>query len=153
MALAAAAAGVGYAAHSLTLETSKFHLLPLHQRYATLYKDYAEDFGQLEDIVFVVESPAIETSTAYASRLAGGLRAGARGTSRAIYPTHANRLEAHALLYLPVDTLRMALDTVASQEHLLADFAVPPTLDRLVDGINQHIGATFLPDALPGADT
>ena len=66
-----AALGVGYAAHSLTIETSKFHLLPLHQRYATLYKDYAEDFGQLEDIVVVVQSPAVDTSTAYAARLAG----------------------------------------------------------------------------------
>src|SRR5688500_12997463 len=145
MALAAAAAGVGYAAHSLTLETSKFHLLPLHQRYATLYKDYAEDFGQLEDIVVVVEGPAVETSTAYAARLAGVLRAGTLGTARVSYRIDANRLEAHALLYLPLDTLRGALDTVASQEELLADFAATPTLDRLVDGINQRLGAAFLP--------
>src|SRR5712664_3188982 len=61
VAFAFAALGVGYAAHSLTLETSKFHLLPLHQRYATLYKDYAEDFGQLEDIVVVVQSADVET--------------------------------------------------------------------------------------------
>jgi hopanoid biosynthesis associated RND transporter like protein HpnN len=147
VALAAAAAGVGYAAHSLTLETSKFHLLPLHQRYATLYKDYAEDFGQLEDIVVVVESPAVETSTAYAARLAGILRTGALGTARVSYRIDANRLEAHALLYLPLDTLRDTLATVASQEELLADFAATPTLDRLVDGINQHFGATFLPGA------
>src|SRR6185503_12824232 len=71
VAFALAALGVGYAAHSLTIETSKFHLLPLHQRYATLYKDYAEDFGQLEDIVVVVQGPAVDTSTAYAARLAG----------------------------------------------------------------------------------
>jgi hopanoid biosynthesis associated RND transporter like protein HpnN len=147
VALAAAAAGVGYAAHSLTLETSKFHLLPLHQRYATLYKDYAEDFGQLEDIVVVVESPAVETSTAYAARLAGILRAGALGTARVSYRIDANHLEAHALLYLPLDTLRATLASVASQEELLADFAATPTLDRLVDGINQHFGATFLPGA------
>jgi uncharacterized protein len=147
VALAAAAAGLGYAAHSLTLETSKFHLLPLHQRYATLYKDYAEDFGQLEDIVVVVESPAVETSTAYAARLADVLRAGALGTARVSYRIDANRLEAHALLYLPLDTLRDALDTVASQEELLADFAATPTLDRLVDGINQRLGATLLPGA------
>jgi uncharacterized protein len=154
LALAAAAGGVGYAAHSLTLETSKFHLLPLHQRYAILYKDYAEDFAQLEDIVVVVESPAVETSTAYAARLAGVLRAGALGTARVSYRIDANRLEAHALLYLPLDTLRGALDTVASQEELLADFAATPTLDRLVDGINQRFGATFLPSAFgSGGDT
>jgi uncharacterized protein len=153
VALAAAAGSVGYAAHSLTLETSKFHLLPLHQRYATLYKQYAEDFGQLEDIVVVVESPAVETSTAYAARLAGVLRAGALGTARVSYRIDANRLDAHALLYLPLDTLRGTLDTVASQEELLADFAATPTLDRLVDGINQHFGATFLPGVFgPGGE-
>jgi hypothetical protein len=101
-----AALGIGYAAHSLTLETSKFHLLPLHHRYAALYKDYAEDFGQLEDIVVVVESPATETSTAYAARLATALRDGGLGTARISYRIDASRLEAHALLYLPLDTLR-----------------------------------------------
>src|SRR5580765_2584618 len=94
MALAFAAVGAGYAALSLTLETSKFHLLPLHQRSAMLYKSYAEDFGQLEDIVVVVESPAIETSTAYAARLASVLREGALGTARISYRIDASRLEA-----------------------------------------------------------
>ena len=149
--LATAAVSVGYAAHSLTFETSKFHLLPLHQPYATLYKGYAEDFGQLEDIVVVVESPAVETSTAYAARLATILRAGALGSARISYRIDASRLEAHALLYLPLDTLRTTLDTIAGQEDLLADFAATPTLDRLVDGINQYVGATFLPGAFgPG---
>jgi uncharacterized protein len=152
LAVALAALGAGYAAHSLTLETSKFHLLPLHQRYATLYKDYAEDFGQLEDIVVVVESAEVETSTAYAARLAGVLRAGALGTARISYRIDASRLEAHTLLYLPLETLRATLDTVASQEELLADFAATPTLDRLVDGINQHLGATFLPGVFGGED-
>ena len=146
MAFAFAALGAGYAAHSLTLETSKFHLLPLHQRYAVLYKNYAEDFGQLEDIVVVVEGPEIETSTAYAARLAGVLRRGALGTARISYRIDASRREAYGLLYLPLDTLRTMLDTVASQEELLGDFAAAPTLDRLVAGINQSIGATFLPE-------
>jgi hypothetical protein len=56
-----AALGVGYAAHSLTLETSKFHQLPLHQRYASLYKTHAEDFAQLEAIVVVVQGQLVQT--------------------------------------------------------------------------------------------
>ena len=126
VAFALAALGTGYAAHSLTLETSKFHLLPLHHRYAALYKDYAEDFGQLEDIVVVVESPAVETSTAYAARLAQALRDGGLATARISYRIDASRLEARALLYLPLDTLRGTLDTVASHEELLAHFAASP---------------------------
>ena len=137
--------GVGYAAHALRLETSKFHLLPLHQPYATLYKDYVEDFGQLEDIVVVVQSSTVETSAAYAARLAGVLRDGAVGTARVTYQIDAARLQTHALLYVPLETLRDTLRTVASQEDLLADFAATPTLDRLVQGINQYIGSMFLP--------
>jgi uncharacterized protein len=141
-----AALGVGYTAYALRLETSKFHLLPLHQPYATLYKDYAEDFGQLEDIVVVVESPTVEISAAYAARLASVLRDGALGTARVSHQVDPTRLQTHALLYMPLDTLRDTLRTVAGQEELLADFAATPTLDRLVAGINQSIGSTFLPD-------
>jgi hopanoid biosynthesis associated RND transporter like protein HpnN len=151
VALVGAALSVGYAAHSLTLETSKFHLLPLHQGYATLYKSYAEDFGQLEDIVVVVQSPAVETSTAYAVRVATAVRGVIPATARISYRIDASRFEAHALLYLPLETLGRIFQAVASHEDLLAEFAATPTLDRLVAGINQSIGATFLPGAFgPG---
>jgi hopanoid biosynthesis associated RND transporter like protein HpnN len=153
VAVALATLGAGYAAHSLTLETSKFHLLPLHQRYATAYKNNAEDFGQLEDIVVVVQSPAVETSAAYAGRLASALHDGGLGTARVSYRIDATRFEAHALLYLPLDTLRDMLQTVAGQEDLLAGFAPAPTLDRLVDGVNQYVGGTFLPGVFgPGTE-
>lgn len=79
---ALATLGVGYAAHSLTLETFPFHLLPLHQRYVSPYKTHAEDFAQLEVIVVVVQSPAVETSTACAARLAGALRDAGLGGER-----------------------------------------------------------------------
>jgi hopanoid biosynthesis associated RND transporter like protein HpnN len=44
------------------------------------------------------------------------------------------------------------LDTAPGPDDLLADFAATPTLDRLVGGINQYVGAMFLPAVLgPGA--
>ena len=140
-----AALGAGYAWYGLTLETSKFHLLPANQPYATLYKSYSEDFGQLEDIVVVVQSPAVALSTAYAARLADVLRGGPLPTARITYRLDPAHLQGRGLLYLPVERLRSILDTVAIQEDLLADFAATPTLDRLVAGINQTVGSAFLP--------
>ena len=147
-----AALGGAYAWHALTLDTSKFHLLPTHQRYATLYKSYSEDFGQLEDIVVVIESPDGAVSKAYAARLARVLREGALATARINYRLDLPQLEGRELLYLPIETVRDLLQTVAAQEDLLGDFAETPTLDRLVTGINQGVGATFLP-AVFGPDT
>ena len=79
----------------------------------------------------VVQGPAVDTSTAYAARLAGVLRDGALGTARVSYQVDARRMEAHALLYLPVATLQDTLQTVATHEELLADFAATPTLAQL----------------------
>ena len=144
--------GLGYAAHSLTLETSKFSLLPSHQRYVTLYKEYSDDFGQLEDIVVVVQSPTVATSTAYAARLAGVLRGGALAASaRVSYRIDASRLDERGLVYLPLEALRDLLDSTATHEELLAAFAATPTLDRLVDGINQYVGAMLLPSVFGAA--
>src|SRR6185503_13104299 len=75
------------------------------------------------------------------------LHDGALGTARISHRIEASRLDRHALLYLPLDTLKDTLDTVASHESLLAEFAATPTLDQLVNGINQHMGAAFLPGA------
>ncbi len=147
-----AALGGGYAWHALTLQTSKFHLLPANQPYATLYKSYSEDFGQLEDIIVVVQSPAVDVSAAYAARLAGALRAGPLPAARTTYKVDAAHLQGRALLYLPVERLRNILETVAVQEDLLTDFAAKPTLDRLVAGINQTVGSGVLPAVLGSDD-
>jgi hopanoid biosynthesis associated RND transporter like protein HpnN len=148
-----AALGGGYAWQALTLETSKFHLLPAHQRYAALYKSYSEDFSHLEDIVVVVRSETVALSTAYAARLESALRGGSLRTARISYRLDPRHLEGRALLYQPVETLRNLLDTLAGQEDVLADFAATPTLDRLVASINQTVGSAFLPAVFePGSE-
>jgi hopanoid biosynthesis associated RND transporter like protein HpnN len=145
--------GGGYAWQALTLQTSKFHLLPVNQRYATLYKSYSEDFSHLEDIVVAVQSPTVALSKAYAARLAGALRDGSLATARISYRLDRDHFDERAMLYLPVETLRDLLDTLAGQEDVLADFAATPTLDRLVASINQGVGAGFLPSVFgPGSE-
>jgi len=132
--------GYGYAAHSLALDTSKFQLLPSNQRWATLYQDYSRDFSQLEDIVVAVQSPSVEMSAAYAARLERELRVGELRSARVTYRIDPRHLAAHGLLYLPLESVRGFFDTLASQEDLLTTFAAAPSLDHLVEGINQSTG-------------
>jgi hypothetical protein len=94
-----AAIGSGYAWHALTLDPSKFYLLPAHRPYATLYKSSSEDFGHLEDIVVVVQTPTVALSAAYAARLAGVLREGSLSTARISDRLDPAHLEGRGLLY------------------------------------------------------
>ena len=143
--------GYGYAARSLALDTSKFQLLPSNQPWATLYQDYSRDFSQLEDIVVAVQSPSVETSAAYAARLERELGVGELRSARVTYRIDPRHLAEHGLLYLPLDAVRGFFDTLASREDLLSTFAAAPSLDHLVEGINQSTGDLFLPRVF-GAD-
>ena len=60
---------MAYTVHTLTFVTSNLRLLPQHERYVVLLKEYQRDFGELNDIVVVVESPSPDESKAYAARL------------------------------------------------------------------------------------
>ena len=50
-------------------------MLPQNAGYVLRYAEYARDFGELEDIVVVVEAGSFESARAYASRLTQELRA------------------------------------------------------------------------------
>ena len=151
--VALAALGVGYAAHSLTLETSKFHLLPLHQRYASLYKDSCRGLrparghrrGRAKPSRRNLHGLRGSPGRRPARRRASGQRASAIGSTPATS-------RSAALLYLPLDTLRDTLDTVASQEELLADFAATQRSTGSSTASTSTSARCFLPAALgPGA--
>lgn len=64
-----AAAAMAYTVHTITFVTSSLRLLPQHERYVVLLKEYQRDFGELNDIVVVVEAASPELSKAFAARL------------------------------------------------------------------------------------
>ena len=80
--VALAAAAMAYTVHTITFVTSSLRLLPQHERYVVLLKEYQRDFGELNDIVVVVEAPSPELSKAYAARLVQELgQAGVRAVA------------------------------------------------------------------------
>ena len=74
LSLLLAAAGIGYTLHSLTFKTSGRDLLPQNAGYVLRYNQYARDFGELEDIVIVIEARSFEAAKAYAADLVHQLR-------------------------------------------------------------------------------
>src|SRR5215470_10687967 len=102
LSLILAVAGIAYTLHALTFKTSGRDLLPKDAGYVVRYNQYAREFGELEDIVVVVEAPTFEVAKAYAARLVQELRASPLNFPRVTYRVDPQRFEGRHLLYLPV---------------------------------------------------
>ena len=137
--VALGAAAVLYTLHALTFVTSNLRLLPQHERYVVLLKEYQRDFGELNDIVVVVESPTPDLSKAYAARLIQDLERRGLAPSRITYRVDPAYFDGRGLLYLSVDELIKLRDRLFDYQEFIEAYAAHPTLPRLLEGLNQQI--------------
>src|SRR5262245_65749563 len=72
--LALAAAAVLFTARVLTFQSSSVQLLPPRQVYVQRFKEYLREFGELNDIVIVIEARSVSRAQAYADRLAAAIK-------------------------------------------------------------------------------
>src|SRR5215467_14433229 len=139
-----AAAGVAYTLHALTFKTSGRDVLPQSAAYVKRYIEYARDFGELEDIVVVVEARSFEGAKAYAARLVQELRASPVKFHRIAYRIDPKQFEGRQLLYLSTDELKEIRDKIFDHQEFMESFAGDPSLARLLEGINTQMAAAFV---------
>jgi hopanoid biosynthesis associated RND transporter like protein HpnN len=139
-----AVVAMAWTMHALEFQTSTARLLPASARYAALYRQYLQDFGELNDIVVAVDSDNGEESRRFVGRLAEALAARPDRFSRITYRLDRGFFERHGLLYLPLDTLASLRDALFDHEEFAEAYAAHPSLDRLLEGINQEVGRAFV---------
>ena len=144
LSLLLAGLGVAYTLHALTFKTSMRALLPQNAAYVLRYAEYARDFGELEDIVVVVEAGSFESARAYASRLTQELRASPVKFHRIAYRIDPMRFEGRQLLYLPAEELREIRDKIFDHQDFMESFASDPSLARLLEGVNTQMATAFV---------
>ncbi len=139
-----AVVGVGYTLHALTFRTSTRSLLPQNAGYVLRYAEYAQDFGELEDIVIVVEAGSFEGARAYAARLKDELQKSAVTFRRIAYRIDPKRFEGRQLLYVPTPELKEIRDKIFDHQEFMESFAGDPSLARLLEGVNAQMAAAFV---------
>ncbi len=139
-----AAVSVVYALTSLTFATSTRALLPQGERYIERYVEFDREFGELDDLVMVVQAPSLPEATVYASRLVRELRANRVPLARIAYRIDPKQFEGRALLYLSTDRLKEIRERIFDYQEFMEKFAERPTLDQLVDGIATSIAQAFV---------
>ncbi len=144
LSLILAVAGIAYTLHALSFKTSGRDLLPKDAGYVVRYNQYARDFGELEDIVIVIEAPAFEAAKDYAARLVQELRASPINFPRVAYRVDPKRFEGRQLLYLPVDQLKEVREKIFDHQEFMESFAGDPSLARLIEGANAGMASAFV---------
>ncbi len=139
-----AALGVAYTLHALTFKTSTRALLPQNAGYVVRYGEYARDFGELQDIVVVVEAGSFEGARDYAVRLTEELRQSPVKFNRIAYRIDPKRFEGRQLLYLSTGELKEIRDKIFDYQEFMESFAGDPSLARLLEGINTQMAAAFV---------
>ncbi len=139
-----AAAAVAYTAHALTFKTSTRALLPQDAGYVVRYAEYAREFGELEDIVVVVEAGSFEGARAYAARLTEELKQAPVKFHRIAYRIDPKRFAGRQLLYLTTPELREIRDKIFDHQEFMESFAGDPSLARLLEGVNTQMAAAFV---------
>ncbi|MGH7420754.1 MAG: MMPL family transporter [Candidatus Rokuibacteriota bacterium] len=139
-----AAASIAYTMHALTFKTSTRSLLPQDAGYVVRYGEYVKEFGELEDIVVVVEAGSFEGARAYAVRLSEELKRSEVQFHRITYRIDPQRFEGRQLLYLTTAELREIRDKIFDHQEFMESFAGDPSLARLLEGVNTQMAAAFV---------
>jgi len=139
-----AAISVAYALTFLQFATSQRALLPQGKRFIERYTEYDKEFGDLDDLVLVVQAPSLPEATIYANRLVRELRDNRVPLDRINYRIDPKQFEGRALLYLSTDRLKEIRERVFDYQEFMEKFADRPTLDQLVDGIATSIAQAFV---------
>lgn len=144
LALALSAASLWYALTTLTFATSQRALLPQGQPYIERYVEYEREFGELDDLVIVVEARSLSEAKVYATRLVRELGARHVPLRRIAYRIDPKQFEGRALLYLSKERLAGIRDKIFDYQDFMEAFAARPTLDQLVEGLSQQIAGAFV---------
>ncbi len=127
----------------LSFETSNLHLLPSGQPYVARYREYAQQFGELDDIIIAVRGQSPEESKVYAARLVASLRAGPTRFARLAYRLSPESLDGRTLLYLSSETLNRIRDQIFDHQDFIESVAAAPGLVSLMDAVNREMAAAF----------
>jgi hopanoid biosynthesis associated RND transporter like protein HpnN len=144
LSLLLAVLGIGYTLQALTFKTSVRDILPQKAGYVQRYGQYTREFGELEDIVVVVEAGSFEGAKAYASRLVQELHSSPVKFERIAYRIDPKRFLGRQLLYLSTSELQEIRDKIFDHQEFMESFAGDPSLTRLLEGVNTQMAAAFV---------
>jgi hopanoid biosynthesis associated RND transporter like protein HpnN len=137
-------AGLACALSILTFISEPLRLLPQREPYVMRLEEYQRDFGELNDVIVVVQAPSPDVSKDYAARLTRALRESGVTKPRITYRVDPAYFDQRALLYLSVEDLTALRDRLFDNQAFIDTYARHPALPQLLESLNQQIAGAML---------
>jgi hopanoid biosynthesis associated RND transporter like protein HpnN len=150
--------GVFYAAHGLTLDMSRNHLVGEKSRYHQIYLRFRKEFPAPDELVLVAESGSSERNRQFVERLAARLATETNLFTDLFYKADLTTLGPKALLLVPEKNLEEMRQTLHDNRPFLQQLTQATNLNSLFELINrqfltadgrQNAGTDFVIRAIP----
>jgi hopanoid biosynthesis associated RND transporter like protein HpnN len=133
-----------YTWQNMEFLTGRDDLMPKNTQFHRDYTAYRHEFGDMEEIVVVMESDDQEKASRFGDLLYARLAADKKDFSEVFYPNGLPFFRKNGLLFLPLSDLRALRDNISMAKPVLRPLAASPSVQTLftslTDQINGYVG-------------
>lgn len=144
VAIALAIAALWYTATCLEFATSRNALVPSQSRFMKNYRLAKEDFGDLDNVIVVVEPTHLEQGKRFVDALVKRVQNDTQHFTDVTGKLDTTSLEGKKLLLLSSQELHTLRHRLTEAQELLTDVTAAPGLQTLLTAVNRDISSALV---------
>lgn len=138
-ALLLAALSILYTTQKMEFLTGRDDLMPKNTKFHADYRAYRQEFGDMEDIVVVIESEDQEKAARFGEELYGRLQGDKQSIREVFYPYGLPFFKKNGLLLLPLADLQTLHANLALAKPMIKELAASPSVETLFTSLTTRM--------------
>ncbi len=138
-ALLLAAFSILYTTRKMEFLTGRDDLMPKNTKFHADYRAYRQEFGDMEDIVVVIESDDQEKAARFGEELYGRLQGDKQSIREVFYPYGLPFFKKNVLLLLPLADLQTLHANLALAKPMIKELAASPSVETLFSSLTKRM--------------
>jgi len=139
VALLASLFSVLYSVRNMEFLTGRDDLMPQNTPYRQNYRNWRQEFGDMDSIAVVIESDDSERATRFGTALYEKLAADKAHFQDVFYPYGLEFFRKNALLFMPTADVRALRENLTTLKPLLKELSASPSVQTLFTYLTREI--------------
>ncbi len=134
-----AALSIFYTWKKMDFLTGRDDLMPKNTQFHADYRAYRQEFGDMEEIVAVIESDDQEKAARFGDLLYNRLASDKKEFSEVFYPYGLGFFKKNGLLFMPLSDLEALRDNITRAKPVLKALSASPSVQTLFSSLTDQI--------------